>query len=255
MNVFPSQMRRRQFIGLATAAAGALAVAACTEANPNQPTRTPNQPTRTEANVYTLPNLDWDYAALEPHISGEINQIHHDKHHAAYVKGANDAVEQLAGARDKGDNATIVLLEKNLAFNLGGHVNHSIWWKNLSPHGGGKPQGDLASAIDDQFGSFDKFRDQFSAAANAVQGSGWAWLGYDTLGKKLFTFQMYDQQSNVSFGTIPLLGLDVFEHAYYLQYKNARTDYVKAFWNVVNWPDIQTRFTAATSKTPGLIFP
>lgn len=102
---------------------------------------------------------------------------------------------------------------------------------------------------------FDKFRDQFSAVANGVQGSGWAWLGYDTLGKKLLTFQMYDQQSNVPFGTIPLLGLDVFEHAYYLQYKNVKADYIKAFWNVVNWPDVQARFAAAVSKTPGLIFP
>ena len=134
-------------------------------------------------------------------------------------------------------------------------MNHSIWWKNLSPNGGDKPQGDLAAAIDQQFGSFDKFRDQFSAAANGVQGSGWAWLGYDTLGKKLLTFQMYDQQANVPFGTIPLLGLDVFEHAYYLQYKNVKTDYIKAFWNVVNWADVQARFSAALSKTAGLIFP
>lgn len=205
--------------------------------------------------MYHLPNLDWDYSALEPHISGEINQLHHDKHHAAYVKDANDALEQLAQAREKGDNAAIVQLEKNLAFNLGGHANHSIWWKNLSPHGGDKPEGELGGAIDEQFGGFDKFRDQFSAAANGVQGSGWAWLGYDTLGKKLLTFQMYDQQSNVPFGTIPLLGLDVFEHAYYLQYKNVKADYIKAFWNVVNWPDVQARFAAAVSKTPGLIFP
>ncbi|WP_237111281.1 superoxide dismutase [Mycobacteroides abscessus] len=164
-------------------------------------------------------------------------------------------LEQLAQAREKGDNAAIVQLEKNLAFNLGGHANHSIWWKNLSPHGGDKPDGELGGAIDEQFGGFDTFRDQFSAAANGVQGSGWAWLGYDTLGKKLLTFQMYDQQSNVPFGTIPLLGLDVFEHAYYLQYKNVKADYIKAFWNVVNWPDVQARFAAAVSKTPGLIFP
>ncbi|BAP98817.1 superoxide dismutase SodM [Mycobacteroides abscessus subsp. massiliense CCUG 48898 = JCM 15300] len=233
----------------AAASAGALALASCTNQTHEQ---TP--PTK-ETGVYRLPNLDWDYSALEPHISGEINQLHHDKHHAAYVKGANDALEQLAQAREKGDNATIVQLEKNLAFNLGGHANHSIWWQNLSPHGGDKPEGELGGAIDEHFGGFDKFRDQFSAAANGVQGSGWAWLGYDTLGKKLLTFQMYDQQSNVPFGTIPLLGLDVFEHAYYLQYKNVKADYIKAFWNVVNWPDVQARFAAAVSKTPGLIFP
>lgn len=117
------------------------------------------------------------------------------------------------------------------------------------------PKASSAAPSTNTSGGFDKFRDQFSAAANGVQGSGWAWLGYDTLGKKLLTFQMYDQQSNVPFGTIPLLGLDVFEHAYYLQYKNVKADYIKAFWNVVNWPDVQARFAAAVSKTPGLIFP
>ncbi|CPU23769.1 superoxide dismutase [Mycobacteroides abscessus] len=249
MNSIEHQLDRRQFLVAAAASAGALALASCTNQTHEQ---TP--PTK-ETGVYRLPNLDWDYSALEPHISGEINQLHHDKHHAAYVKGANDALEQLAQAREKGDNATIVQLEKNLAFNLGGHANHSIWWQNLSPHGGDKPEGELGGAIDEHFGGFDKFRDQFSAAANGVQGSGWAWLGYDTLGKKLLTFQMYDQQSNVPFGTIPLLGLDVFEHAYYLQYKNVKADYIKAFWNVVNWPDVQARFAAAVSKTPGLIFP
>lgn len=235
---------------MTAASAGALALTSCSD----QP-REESTPTKEAATVYELPNLDWDYSALEPHISGEINQLHHAKHHAAYVKGANDAVEQLSTAREKGDNASIVLLEKNLAFNLGGHANHCIWWKNLSPDGGDKPQGDLASAIDQQFGNFDKFRSQFSAAANGVQGSGWAWLGYDTLGKKLLTFQMYDQQSNVPLGTIPLPGLDVFEHAYYLQYKNAKADYITAFWDVVNWGDVQTRFAAAVTRGPGLIFP
>ena len=133
---------------------------------------------------YTLPDLDWDYAALEPHISGQINEIHHTKHHAAYVKGVNDAVAKLEEARAKDDHSAIFLNEKNLAFHLGGHVNHSIWWKNLSPDGGDKPTGDLAAAIDDAFGSFDKFRAQFSAAANGLQGSGWAVLGYDTLGRQ-----------------------------------------------------------------------
>src|ERR1700760_2040259 len=114
---------------------------------------------------YTLPDLDWDYGALEPHISGQINEIHHTKHHATYVKGLNDAVAKLDEARANGDHSAIFLNEKNLAFHLGGHVNHSIWWKNLSPEGGDKPTGDLGTAIDEQFGSFDKFQAQFSAAA------------------------------------------------------------------------------------------
>ena len=203
---------------------------------------------------YTLPDLPYDYGALEPHISGQINEIHHSKHHATYVKGANTALEQLAEAREKGDHSAIFLHEKNLAFNLGGHVNHSIWWKNLSPNGGDKPTGDLASAIDDAFGGFDKFQGQFAAAANGLQGSGWAVLGYDSLGDKLLTFQLYDQQANVPLGIIPLLQVDMWEHAYYLQYKNVKADYVKAFWNVVNWADVQNRFAAATSKAHGLIF-
>jgi superoxide dismutase, Fe-Mn family len=201
-----------------------------------------------------LPDLDYDYGALEPHISGQINELHHSKHHATYVKGANAAFEQLAEAREKGDHSAIFLNEKNLAFNLGGHVNHSIWWKNLSPDGGDKPTGDLAAAIDDAFGSFDAFQTQFAAAANGLQGSGWAVLGYDSLGDKLLTFQLYDQQANVPLGIIPLLQVDMWEHAYYLQYKNVKADYVKAFWNVVNWTDVQRRLHGATSRSRGLIF-
>jgi superoxide dismutase, Fe-Mn family len=203
---------------------------------------------------YTLPELPYDYGALEPHISGQINELHYSKHHATYVKGANTALEQLAEARAKGDHSAIFLHEKNLAFNLGGHVNHSIWWKNLSPEGGDKPTGDLSSAIDDAFGGFDKFQAQFTAAANGLQGSGWAVLGYDSLGDKLLTFQLYDQQANVPLGIIPLLQVDMWEHAYYLQYKNVKADYVKAFWNVVNWADVEKRYAAATTKTSGLFF-
>ncbi len=209
---------------------------------------------RNHVSVYTLPELDYDYSALEPHISGQINELHHSKHHATYVAGANSALDKLEEAREKGDQSLIFLNEKNLAFHLGGHVNHSIWWKNLSPNGGGNPEGELAAAIDDQFGSFDNFRAQFTAAANGLQGSGWAVLGYDTLGKKLLTFQLYDQQANVPLTIIPLLQVDMWEHAFYLQYKNVKADYVTAFWNVVNWPDVQARFERATAAE-GLYFP
>jgi Fe-Mn family superoxide dismutase len=204
--------------------------------------------------AYTLPPLPYAFDALEPFIDARTMEIHHDKHHAAYVAGANAAVAKLAEARASDDHAAILLNEKNLAFHLGGHVNHSIWWKNLSPNGGDKPTGDLAAAIDDAFGSFDKFRAQFTAAANGLQGSGWAVLGYDSLGDKLLTFQLYDQQANVPLGIIPLLQVDMWEHAFYLQYKNVKADYVKAFWNVVNWADVQNRHAAAISKTKGLIF-
>ncbi|MDD4867844.1 MAG: superoxide dismutase [Mycobacterium sp.] len=201
---------------------------------------------------YILPDLEWDYGALEPHISGQINELHHDKHHATYVNGANDALAKLQEARAKGDFAALVAWEKSLAFNLGGHVNHSVWWKNLSPHGGDKPTGELAAAIDEAFGSFDVFRAQFSAAATTVQGSGWAALGFDTLGNKLLIFQVYDHQSNFPLGVVPLLLLDMWEHAFYLQYKNVKADFAKAFWNVVNWDDVQSRFVEATSKAKGL---
>ena len=137
---------------------------------------------------YTLPDLDWDYAALEPHISGQINELHHSKHHATYVKGANDAVAKLEEARSKEDFSSILLSEKNLAFNLAGHVNHTIWWKNLSPDGGDKPTGELAAAIDDAFGSFDTFRAQFHAAATTVQGSGMGSTGLGHSGQEAADF-------------------------------------------------------------------
>ena len=199
---------------------------------------------------YTLPDLPYDYAALEPHISGRIMQLHHDKHHAAYVTGANTALEKLAEARDKGDLAAVNLHEKNLAFNLGGHVNHSIFWTNMSPDGGDKPTGALATAIDEHFGSFDAFVGHFTATAMTIQGSGWATLAWDALGKKLVIVQVYDHQGNVPLGLTPLLMLDMWEHAFYLQYKNVKADYVKAWWNVANWGNVQARFNAALALKP-----
>ena len=134
---------------------------------------------------YTLPDLPYDYSALEPHVSGQIMELHHDKHHAAYVAGANTTLEKLAGARDKDDFGPIVGLEKTLAFHISGHVLHSIFWKNLSPDGGGKPDGALGSAIDEHFGSFDKFKAHLTQATNTIQGSGWGALAYEPLGGRL----------------------------------------------------------------------
>ena len=202
---------------------------------------------------YVLPELTYDYAALEPHISATIMELHHSKHHQAYVTGANAAIAALAAARDSGDLANVNKLEKDLAFNLGGHVNHSIFWTNLSPDGGDKPTGDLASAIDDSFGSFDKFTAHVTATAMGVQGSGWAVLGWDSLGQRPIVAQFFDQQGNLPAGLVPLLMLDGWEHAYYLDYKNVRADYVKAFWNIVNWANVQDRFVTAREKTAGLL--
>jgi superoxide dismutase, Fe-Mn family len=195
--------------------------------------------------TYSLPDLPYDYGALAPHIAGEIMELHHSKHHQTYVNAANDVLDKLAAARDTGDYGAIVGLEKTLAFNLGGHVNHSIFWNNLSPDGGDKPTGDLAAALDEHFGSFDAFRAHFTAAATTIQGSGWAVLGWDTLGRRLLVHQLYDQQANLPAGQIPLVMLDMWEHAFYLQYRNVKPDYVKAWWNVVDWADAADRFAKA----------
>ncbi|KAM9862500.1 superoxide dismutase [Leucobacter sp. BZR 635] len=203
--------------------------------------------------AYSLPELPYDYAALEPHISGKIMELHHGKHHQAYVTGANTALEQLAEARDSGNLAPVNKLEKDLAFNVGGHVNHTIFWNNMSPEGGGQPEGELAAAITEFFGDFEKFQAHFAATAMGVQGSGWAVLAWDSLGQRANIVQMFDQQGNLPAGTVPLLMLDCWEHAYYLDYLNVRADYVKAFWNVANWQDVAKRFEAARSQTPGLI--
>ncbi|PFG35458.1 Fe-Mn family superoxide dismutase [Flavimobilis soli] len=204
---------------------------------------------------YTLPDLGYDYGALDPHISGRIMELHHSKHHAAYVAGANTALEQLAEARANESFGTVNLLEKNLAFNLGGHVNHSIFWQNLSPEGGGEPDGELGAAITEFFGSFDAFKKHFAANAVGIQGSGWSILAWDTLGKKLIIVQLYDQQGNLPIGIVPLLLLDMWEHAFYLDYVNVKADYVKAFWNIVSWSDVAARFARARTQGEGLIVP
>ncbi len=195
---------------------------------------------------YTLPDLPYDYAALEPHISGEIIELHHDKHHAAYVKGANDTLEKLAAAREKGDFGAIVGLEKTFAFHLSGHTLHTLYWQNLSGDGGGKPGGALGAAIDADFGSFDAFKAQLTQATGTTQGSGWGVLSFDSLGKRLTVQQVYDHQGNVGIGNTPLLVFDAWEHAFYLQYKNVKPDYVAALWNIVNWADVAARYDAIT---------
>lgn len=204
---------------------------------------------------YTLPDLGYDYGALEPNISGRIMELHHDKHHLAYVNGANSALDLLAEARDKNDLTWVNKLQKDLAFNLAGHVNHTVFWKNLSPDGGDKPTGEMAAAIDEFFGSYDGFRAHFTASALGIQGSGWSILAWDILGQKLIIEQLYDHQGNLAPATIPLLMLDMWEHAFYLDYQNVKPEYVKAFWNIVNWADVQARFDEASKNTATLLLP
>ncbi|MER7814190.1 superoxide dismutase [Streptomyces sp. NPDC096153] len=208
--------------------------------------------------IYTLPELPYDYAALEPVINPQIIELHHDKHHAAYVKGANDTLEQLAEARDKEAWGSINGLEKNLAFHLSGHILHSIYWHNMTAPkegGGGEPLaadgvGELADAITESFGSFARFRTQLSKAAATTQGSGWGVLAYEPVSGRLIVEQVYDHQGNVGQGSVPILVFDAWEHAFYLQYKNQKVDFIDAMWGVVDWQDVARRYAEAKDRTP-----
>ncbi len=201
-------------------------------------------PTATDS-PYLLPELGYDPGALEPHISGRIVELHHGTHHAAYVRGANRALEQLAELRASGDFDRITMLEKNLAFHVSGHVLHSVQWTNLSADGGGEPGGALGEAIDDAFGGPDAFRAQMTRAATTVQGSGWAAASWEPMAGQLVVHQIHDHQGNHSQGSVPLLVIDAWEHAYYLQYESRRDDYVAAVWNLVDWTDVERRYHAA----------
>jgi Fe-Mn family superoxide dismutase len=194
---------------------------------------------------YVLPDLDYDFGALEPHISGEIMQLHHGKHHKAYVEKANETLDKLDEARDTKDFTRLAGLEKSLAFNLSGHVLHSIFWKNLKPRAGDRPAGELAELITRDFGSFEGFQAQLTEVASTIMGSGWAALIYEPIAKRLVICQIYDHQSNLSQSGVALMVIDAWEHAYYLQYKNAKTEFFKAVWKLWNWEDVGQRLRAA----------
>ncbi|KAJ3276178.1 Superoxide dismutase [Mn], mitochondrial [Terramyces sp. JEL0728] len=192
---------------------------------------------------HSLPDLPYDYNALEPYISAEIMQLHHSKHHQTYVSNLNVAEEKLDKAISQKDVTSQIALQGALKFNGGGHINHSIFWSNLTSHknGGGElASGPLLDAIKRDFGNLEKFQTKFATQSAAVQGSGWGWLGYNAETKKLeiATTPNQDPLTHLT----PLLGVDVWEHAYYLQYKNVRPDYLKAIWNVVNWKNVAERF-------------
>jgi len=195
---------------------------------------------------HSLPDLKYDFNALEPYISAEIMQLHYTKHHQTYVNNLNVAEEKIAEAMAKEDVQSIIKLQPALKFNGGGHINHSIFWQNLSPNGGGEPTGDLMDSIKENFGSFDKMKKELVASTVAVQGSGWGWLGYNPVSGRLRVATCPNQDPlEASTGLIPLFGIDVWEHAYYLQYKNVRPDYVSAIFNVANWSDVGERLAAA----------
>jgi Fe-Mn family superoxide dismutase len=200
--------------------------------------------------AFKLPDLPYDFAALEPHIDARTMEIHHGKHHATYVAKLNAALEKHPALAEKPVEALLKSLDTVPAEirtavrnHGGGHYNHSLFWKLLAPAAGGSPTGALATAIDTAFGDFAVFREQFSTAAGNVFGSGWAWLVADAA-KKLSIVTTPNQDSPVSQGLVPLLGLDVWEHAYYLKYQNRRPDYVAAFWDVVNWRQVAANLEA-----------
>jgi len=194
---------------------------------------------------HTLPDLPYDYGDLEPFISADIMKLHHSKHHATYVNNLNVAEEKLAEAQAKGDVNTIVSLGAALKFNGGGHINHSIFWQNMSPDGG-EPSGALLDAINKDFGSVDNMKAKLSATTVGIQGSGWGWLGFNKAANRLEITTCANQDPLMATtGLVPLFGIDVWEHAYYLQYKNVRPDYVNAIWSVANWKDIGQRFDGA----------
>jgi len=202
--------------------------------------------------TYELPELPYDYSALEPYISGRIMELHHDKHHGTYVKGANETLEKLDEARTKDDFSSLGKLEKALAFNLSGHVLHSVFWRNLAAKKGGRPEGELGEAIRNDFGSFEQFKKQMTATASTIMGSGWAALTWEPVSQRLLTTQIYDHQSNLAQGGLPIMVLDAWEHAYYLQYQNKKVDFFEAVWNVWNWEDVAQRFSAVRTGAPAL---
>jgi len=193
---------------------------------------------------YALPDLPYDYGALEPHISAKIMQLHHDKHHKTYVDGANQTLDALTDAREKNDFARIAALEHQLAFHVSGHVLHSIFWKNMSPNGGGKPSGEVLAAIDRDLGGMEKFQTDFNAAGARVFGSGWVFVTVGSSGRLAIETRP-NQDNPIMDGKRMLLGNDVWEHAYYLRYQNRRADYLKVWWNTVNWKVVGERYAAA----------
>lgn len=237
----PNGLDRRAALAALGLAGAGLAAASAFAQQPETDATSPQgffgwDPTKGE---YVLPALPYAYDALEPHIDAETMRIHHDKHHAGYVAGLNKAVAELAKIRaGTGDASLIKHWSRELAFHGGGHFNHCWFWLTMLPPklgGGEPPTGALAEGINRDFGSFDAFKKQFVAAANAVEGSGWGWLVYDRMSRHLLVQQMEKQQNMLLTGCIPLVCCDVWEHAYYLKYQNKRSDYINAFFNVINW--------------------
>ncbi|MDC0211690.1 superoxide dismutase [Candidatus Nitrosopelagicus sp.] len=202
---------------------------------------------------YTLPEMPYAYDALEPHIDAQTMEIHHSKHHQKYTDGMNGALEKLSPELQEKDIEEILSninqvpddVKGAINFNGGGYDNHKLFWNSMKQNGGGEPTGAIADAINDSFGSFAEFKELFSSKTAPIQGSGWGWLVYNPNSGKVEYKAMSNQTSPRTEGLVPLLGLDVWEHAYYLKYQNKRPDYIAAWWNVINWDEINERFSKA----------
>jgi superoxide dismutase, Fe-Mn family len=232
-------MKRRDFLATSLAVGSSLLV---------EPRRALAE---TSDQAYELPKLPYGYDALEPHIDARTMEIHYSKHHAGYVSKLNAAVAGTEWARKSPEELVAHLdrlpesIRTVVRNNGGGHVNHTLFWSVMSADGGGRPQGGLAKAIDHHLGGFDTFAEQFSNAAAGQFGSGWAWLSLDPAQKRLVVGNTPNQDNPLTGGLVPILGIDVWEHAYYLKYQNRRADYVAAFFNVIDWDAVHARFEAA----------
>lgn len=246
-------LNRRNFLFLLGGATGTVAVGtfatACAAATTNTKESSNKQAEAKDA--FTLPPLPYDYNALEPHIDAATMRFHHDKHHAAYVKNLNEAINKYPQLKGKSAEELITNLNNvpedirtTVRNNGGGHVNHTMFWQIMAPNAGGAPTGKIAEAINKTFGSFDAFKQQFNEAGNKRFGSGWAWLVRGKDGK-LQVMSTANQDSPLMEGIYPIMGNDVWEHAYYLKYQNKRADYLTAWWNVVNWNEVNKRFERA----------
>jgi Fe-Mn family superoxide dismutase len=253
----PSADRRRFVASGAAAFAGLAFAPAFLRGDPAVPAPAGSAPSTTAPQAilfgcplnadgtYALPPLPYAYEALEPSIDAQTMHLHHDLHFAAYMKGLNAALAKLTDLRSTGEYPQIAYWENQLAFNGSGYFLHNVFFQNLAPAGSNKPTTDLQFALAKDFGTFDAFQSQFTAAATTVEGSGWAILGWQPFGQKAVILQAEKHQNLTQWGVVPILALDVWEHAYYLKYQNKRADYIKAWWNVVNWDNVAARFEAA----------
>ncbi|BDB02197.1 superoxide dismutase [Clostridium botulinum] len=195
--------------------------------------------------AHTLPNLNYDYNALEPHYDEQTLKIHHDIHHKTYVYGLNKAEQKLQEARESGDFTLIKHWEREIAFHGSGHILHTLFWENMTPNGNLNPEGSAIERIKQDFGDYEKFKKQFTEAAIAVEGSGWTILAWNPMFQKLVILQAEKHQNLTQWGVVPLLILDLWEHAYYLKYQNRRAEFINAWWNIVNWDIVNTRYDNA----------